>query len=170
MKNLYGSRSEHALHCLLILSRPPTGKPISSAELAEFQGLSLSFVRKLLTDLERGGLVKSHSGRRGGFSLSRPPDQISVLAVVELLEPGKRLFDCNEIRERCKLFNNEVPDWVRAKPCEINAVFLAAEHAMRAQLAKATLKNIDTAFSKKAPPEFGEQAVKWFNGVDTKNR
>lgn len=160
--SLYGSRSEHALHCLLILGRSPDNRPISSADIAGFQGLSLSFTRKLLTDLERGNIVQSHSGRRGGFSLSRPKKKISVMDVVKVIEPGKRVFDCKEIRQRCVLFNDSVPAWVRSKPCEINAVFLKAEAAMVSQLAETTLESIDQTFSAKAPREFEEQAVQWF--------
>ena len=135
---------------------------MSTAELAAFQGVSLSFIRKLLTDLEQGGIVKSHSGRNGGFSLASPKENISVLDVVNVIEPRKRLFDCKEIRQRCALFNNDVPAWVTSKPCEINAVFLNAEAAMFSELAKTTLENIDQAFSAKAPKSFSEQAIKWF--------
>lgn len=160
--SLYGSKSEHALHCLLILGRSPDNRPISSTDLADFQGLSLSFIRKLLTELERGDLVQSHSGRNGGFSLSRDKKNISVLDVVKVVEPGKRVFDCKEIRQRCALFESGVPTWVTSKPCEINTVFLKAEAAMVAQLADTTLDSIDQAFGIKAPKEFEEQAVQWF--------
>lgn len=160
--SLYGSRSEHALHCLLILGRSPDNRPISSADLANFQGLSLSFTRKLLTDLERGNIVQSHSGRHGGFSLSRAKNEISVQDVVTVIEPGKRVFDCKEIRQRCALFNRGVPAWVKSKPCEINAVFLKAEAAMVGELANTTLESIDDAFSAKAPNNFSERAAQWF--------
>lgn len=135
---------------------------MSATALADFQGLSLSFVRKLLTDLERGGIVKSHSGRHGGFSLAASRKNISVLDVVNVIEPDKRLFECKEIRQRCTLFSDNVPAWVRAKPCEINAVFLKAEAAMLSELAETTLEHIDQTFSAKAPKKFEEQAIQWF--------
>ena len=84
--SLYGSSVEYGLHCLLYLADAPGGSPPSSRDLAEFQGISPSFVAKLFTRLEKAGLVASAEGIGGGFRLGRAADSISVLDVTDALE------------------------------------------------------------------------------------
>ena len=160
--SLYGSRAEHALHCLLLINRASEKEAISSRDMAEFLGLSLSFVRKLMTDLERGKIVTSRRGRHGGFVLSRAAENVSVSDVLAVIEPNKQIFSCQEIRQKCVLFEDQVPPWVRSKRCEISAVFQNAEQAMRAQLESTTLADIGNAFTKKVPAKFKQQSIEWF--------
>ncbi|MGR8948728.1 MAG: RrF2 family transcriptional regulator [Gammaproteobacteria bacterium] len=161
--SLFGSRSEHGLHCVLLLSRHADQQAMSSGAIAEFLGLSLSFVRKLMTALEQGGLVYSVSGRHGGYLLRKQPDKISVLEVVEILEPNKRVFSCKEIRQRCALFTEGVPTWVGARTCEINAVFQRAEKTLFEELGRTTIEDIGTAVVNKAPADFHTKTIAWFD-------
>src|SRR5919201_5762535 len=52
-------------------------------ELAETSKVPLPTVSKILKELSRAGIVISHRGRRGGYTLARSPAQISVASVVE---------------------------------------------------------------------------------------
>jgi FeS assembly SUF system regulator len=72
-------------------------------ELAQASHVPLPTVSKILKELSREGLVVSHRGRRGGYSLSRPPDQISVAAVVEALEGPVALTECSVTDGGCSL-------------------------------------------------------------------
>ena len=161
--SLYGSRSEHGLHCLLLLTRTSEDECISSRDIADFLGLSLSFVRKLMTALEGGNLIGARSGRNGGFYLRRDPRDISVLEVIEILEPNKHVFSCQEIRQRCALFDDGIPKWVTERACEISSVFIQAEKALFNELRNTTLDDIGTAFLNKAPPEFETKSIAWFD-------
>ena len=53
----YGAGVEYALHTLLNLTLAPAGTAPSARDLADFQCLPLAFMRKLLTQLEKAGLV-----------------------------------------------------------------------------------------------------------------
>src|SRR5204862_7692372 len=75
----YSARVEYALHTLLNLSLVHAGAAPSATELAEFQHLPLMYVRKLLTQLEKSGLVTATEGVRGGWRLARDPNSIAVL-------------------------------------------------------------------------------------------
>src|SRR5215470_1745430 len=97
--SLYGASVEYGLHCLLYLVDPPQGVVPSSRDLAEFQGVSPSYVAKLFTQLEKARLVASSEGTAGGYWLARPVDEITVLDVVDALEGGKPLFQCREVRD-----------------------------------------------------------------------
>src|SRR3954468_12135682 len=91
---------EYGIHCLLWLA-DSGGKPLSSRDLAELQGISPSFLAKIFPKLEKAGIVEASEGVRGGYRLARSPEKISVLQVVDAIEGEKPLFDCLEIRRRC---------------------------------------------------------------------
>jgi len=55
-------------------------------ELAEAQGIPIGFLRGILGDLRRTGLVSSHSGPSGGFRLQRPAEQITIAQIIRAVE------------------------------------------------------------------------------------
>ena len=127
----YGSGVEYGLHCLLHLVGRAEGEAPSSRDLAEFQGLSPSYVAKLFTKLEKAGLVTSIEGIGGGFRLARPADAITVLDVVDAVEGDKPLFRCREVRDDCVLHGGAPPDRGPGEVCSIHAVMLDAEVATK---------------------------------------
>ena len=154
---------EYALHCLLWLGGPGD-VPVSSRDLAEFQGISPSFVAKIFPRLEKAGLVAAAEGVRGGYVLARDPEAISVLEVVDAVEGDKPLFDCKDIRGRCPMFGEPPPDWATSGVCAIHALMLRAEKAMRSVLASQSLADIARVVERKAPPEFAQEVRDWFDG------
>jgi FeS assembly SUF system regulator len=72
-------------------------------ELAEASKVPLPTVSKILKELSRAGIVVSHRGRRGGYTLARPPEQISVASVVEALEGPVALTECSITDGNCSL-------------------------------------------------------------------
>jgi Rrf2 family iron-sulfur cluster assembly transcriptional regulator len=60
--------------------------PISLADISERQGISLSYLEQLFTKLRRAGLVKSTRGPGGGYSLSRPSDELAVADVISAVD------------------------------------------------------------------------------------
>jgi FeS assembly SUF system regulator len=68
----------------------------TTPEIAEATGLKQPTVAKLLKLLAQGGLVTSHRGARGGYSLARPAGEISVAAAIEALEGPLGLTACVE--------------------------------------------------------------------------
>lgn len=157
-----GTGVEYALHCLFWIADSPE-RPPSSRDLAEIQGISPTFLKKILPKLEKAGVVKSTGGIRGGYRLARPANAITVLDVIDAVEGPKRLFDCQEIRGRCALFEGEPPKWSTQGVCGIHAVMLRAEKAMREELAKTSLADLHHGvFSKGMPARFLQQARRWF--------
>lgn len=154
---------EYALHCLLWLAVSEDSH-LSSRELAELQGLSPAFLAKIFPRLEKAGIVTASNGLRGGYRLARPAAKISVLEVVDAIEGTKPLFDCQEIRGRCALFDEAPPAWATKGVCAIHAVMLKAEKAMREALAAATLGEIAATFGRKAPASFDGEVRGWLAG------
>ncbi len=156
-----GNGTEYGLHCLLLLARP-LAEPASSRDLAELQGISTSFLAKIFPKLERAGIVKASAGIRGGYQLARPAEQITVLDVVDAIEGPKPLFDCQQIRGGCTIFEGKPPAWMTRGVCGIHAVMLRAEKLMRDELARTTIRDLADGVASKAPPGFGMQIENWF--------
>lgn len=61
-------------------------RTIAGAELAEANRLPLKFVERILQELRDAGLVESHRGKFGGYSLAKPADQIGIGELVRLMD------------------------------------------------------------------------------------
>jgi Rrf2 family protein len=72
------AQEEYGLRCILQLASVPVGEPLAGGEIARREGLSYPYVEKLLWTLKRAGLTKSHRGVKGGYVLSRSPEEISL--------------------------------------------------------------------------------------------
>ncbi|MFA1626458.1 Rrf2 family transcriptional regulator [Rhizobium mongolense] len=153
---------EYGLHCLLWLVGSPEA-PVSSRDLADFQGISPSFVAKIFPKLEKAGIVRASEGVRGGYLLAKAPESISILDVVDAIEGQKPLFDCQEIRGRCAVFGNQPPKWATAGVCAIHAVMLGAEKAMRDSLASQSLADVGRVVGRKAPRDFSNEVRDWLD-------
>ena len=161
-----GSSVEYGLHCLLWLVGP-LAEPASSRDLADLQGVSPSFLAKILPKLEKAGIVRASEGVRGGYRLAASPSEITVLAVVDAIEGKKPLFDCQEIRGRCAVFRGRAPAWSGKGVCAIHAVMLRAEQSMRNELARTTLADLAGTVARKAPASFAGEIRNWLAGRAT---
>lgn len=71
------------------------GKAASSArEIAKGCGLPPDLLAKILQRLAREGIVVSHQGTKGGYSLGRPADRIDVVSVIEAVDGPLSLTQC----------------------------------------------------------------------------
>src|SRR5947209_19792242 len=76
----------------------------TARDLAVESRLPLPTVSKLLKELLQGGLLVSHRGIRGGYSLARKPREISVVAVIAVLEGPITVTECSpDISGLCDL-------------------------------------------------------------------
>ncbi len=57
-------------------------KPVSLADIAERQDISLSYLEQLFAKLRRGGLVRSVRGPGGGYRLSRTPAELRIADII----------------------------------------------------------------------------------------
>jgi FeS assembly SUF system regulator len=67
----------------------------TARELAQETRLPLPTVGKLLKQLSRGGLLVSHRGTKGGYTLVRPPQEITVSSIIAALEGPVSITECN---------------------------------------------------------------------------
>lgn len=70
------------------------GQWVRSGQIHECTGIPTPYLRKTLFALVRFGLIQAKRGYQGGFVLSRPPEEITLLDVVQAVEPDKSASDC----------------------------------------------------------------------------
>lgn len=80
------TKSPYAVRALVELCRYGDVGPTPIAELAKRGDIPVQFLEQLFATLRRAGLLRSQRGVKGGYSFARPPEQITVLEVVELLD------------------------------------------------------------------------------------
>jgi len=86
--------AEYGLICALHLAKRAGEGPITGREIAAGERLPADYVEQILLRLRRAGLVNSTRGARGGYSLSKAPEEISVREVIAASELGTFDLHC----------------------------------------------------------------------------
>jgi Rrf2 family iron-sulfur cluster assembly transcriptional regulator len=88
---------EYGLFGSVYLAKQPRGAVISLSEIADAQQVPDKFLAKIFQNLTKAGILRSHRGVRGGFSLSRLPRRVSIAEILNAvqgdLDPLKCLAD-----------------------------------------------------------------------------
>ena len=90
---MFSQTVEYALRAMVFLSAN-TAAPTSAQVIAAHARVPERYMSKVMRNLVVAGLAKSRRGPTGGFSLSRAPREISMLSVVEAVEPLPRIEKC----------------------------------------------------------------------------
>lgn len=130
---------EQAIHSVTMLSGLAEDGVLSAAALAEFHGISASYLLKHLQALSGAGLLSTVPGPKGGYRLAKTPEEITLLDIVLAVEGPQPAFRCAEIRRRGP---SPLPERYFTRPCQINAAMLRAERAYRAELAAVRISDI----------------------------
>lgn len=80
------TKSPYAVRALAELARRGQDTPVPIGEIARARDIPVQFLEGLFASLRRAGILQSQRGVKGGYSFARPPSEITVLEVVELLE------------------------------------------------------------------------------------
>jgi Rrf2 family protein len=150
---------EWALHCVVVLTTAPG--PVPAARLAELHDVSPSYLAKHLQALSRAGLVRSTQGQSGGYVLTRPAGQVTVLDVVHAVEGSSAAFVCTEIRQRGPC---AAPPEACARPCVIARTMRSAEAAWEESLRSVTVADL-AAQVDEASPRALAQVGAWLSGA-----
>ena len=87
---LLSDASEYALRAVVWLAQRP-GLPQKTREIAEGTHAAPGYLVKVLQSLAKAGILSAQRGSHGGFSLERDPRDLSVLDVIEAVDPIERI-------------------------------------------------------------------------------
>ena len=88
------ARVEYGVRAMAVLAIYYQTGPLPLREIAEQEKISLKFLEQIFPDLKKANLVESARGSRGGYMLSRPPDEIKVGDIVRAVEGPITPVDC----------------------------------------------------------------------------
>lgn len=76
--------------------------PIELKEIAKRESISLKYLEQVIVPLRTAGLVKSVRGSKGGYSLAKPPSEICLNDLIEILEGPLNLIECLNDSKVCQ--------------------------------------------------------------------
>jgi Rrf2 family iron-sulfur cluster assembly transcriptional regulator len=124
--------TDYAIRAVAHLATTPSHGPVSAATIAAEQEISYHLASKLLQRLQKGGLVESCMGVKGGFRLSRGPAEISLLDVVEAIQGKIALNRCLQSEFACS----------RRKVCPVRGHLGQVQQMVVDYLRKTTLRDL----------------------------
>lgn len=99
------SRVRYGCRALVDLAVHHEEGPVALEVLAEETSIPEKYLAKIIQDLRRSGLIRSVRGPHGGYLLSGPPSEVTVLDVWEALEGPLCPVDCLENPAQCELLD-----------------------------------------------------------------
>jgi Rrf2 family protein len=99
-------QADYAARAILYLARVGKGERIATSQVAKEQKIPPSFLAKIISQLSIAGLLHTSRGARGGISLSRDPEQITLLEVIEAIDGPIQLNMCIERGGVCQYEEN----------------------------------------------------------------
>ena len=87
-------QADYAVRAVLYLAKIGPDQRAATSQIAEDQQIPPSFLAKIVSQLSVAGLLQTSRGARGGVSLARTPEQISLLEVIEAIDGPILLNEC----------------------------------------------------------------------------
>lgn len=115
---------EYAIRCVLYLALNHDRRIIGRKEIAEAMDIPAQFLGKVAQVLARAGIIAIRQGARGGYELVTPPEELSLLRVVEVIDGEIFLNDCLHRPDSCD----------RSALCAVHRVWQKARNELRATL------------------------------------
>lgn len=85
---------EYGIFGIMYLASQPPGRITPLSEISENQRVPEKFLAKIFQSLSRSGLIRSHRGVKGGFTLGKPSHEITIKEVVESIQGPYYISKC----------------------------------------------------------------------------
>jgi Rrf2 family cysteine metabolism transcriptional repressor len=139
------TRGRYGLRALLDLAVHQGEGMVLLKDIARRQEVSLPYLEHLITPLIAGGLVKSTRGARGGVLLLKPPAEVKLTEVVQLLEGSIAPVDCVNDPRVCS----------RSASCVTRDIWIQIKDAIIQVLDSTTLQDLVERQRQKEQTETG---------------
>lgn len=124
------TKGRYAVRIMIYLAARKDDGPARKQDIAEAEGISPDYVEQILIRLRAGGLVLSHRGARGGFTLARDPRKMAVIDVLEATEGPLEIAPCTD--STC----------ARETRCVVQEVWSEAADVLRTVFTKALISDL----------------------------
>ena len=82
----FSNREQYGLRAMVEFARRYGDGPVSLAEIAEVQDISMSYLEQVVAPLRKAGFLESRRGAYGGYSLRLPPENVTAGDIIKALE------------------------------------------------------------------------------------
>jgi Rrf2 family protein len=123
---------EYAVRCMVYLAFKGKGVLVSKQEIAKHADIPPHFLAKIAQDLARAFMITIKQGPKGGYSLLKNPEDISLLEVVEVMIGEIYLNECVGRPVTCRV----------SKSCAVQKVWRDARTQLRDTLAGVNLAEL----------------------------
>lgn len=127
----FSTRCRYGLRATLQLAREYGKGVVKRSEIAEEEGLSDSYLENILITLKQKGFIKTQRGAKGGYLLSRSPEEINVYQIISALEGDLAPTTCIGDNEGCN----------KAAQCAARDIWLGLYEKQKEYLSNISLKD-----------------------------
>lgn len=126
-------QADYALRAMLYLAREEhSDKKAATSQIATTQKIPPSFLAKIISQLSIAGLIHTSRGAKGGVSLMRKPEEISLLDVVEAIDGPITLNECTKDRAECTF----------GETCPLHDIWCEAQELLVGKLSQTTFDQL----------------------------
>jgi len=137
------TKGRYAARAMLDLAFHYGEGPILLKDIAKRQQISERYLEHLITPIKAAGLVTSMRGARGGFTLAKPPSQIRLSEIIQIVEGSIAPVECVDDPDICS----------RADLCVTRDIWTEMQKAMSGVLESTTLQDLIQRQREKENPE-----------------
>jgi Rrf2 family protein len=94
-------QADYAIRAIHYLAAAGPEERVSTSQIAEAYQIPSSFLTKIIAQLSVAGIIRTSRGARGGVTLARPPEEISILEVLEAIDGPVTVNECVEDPDSC---------------------------------------------------------------------
>ena len=91
---MLSQKARYALRALFVLGARKSAEPMMIADIAKEANVPRKFLEQILLEMKNRGLVHSHRGKYGGYTLGRPTNRISFAEVLRIIDGPLALSPC----------------------------------------------------------------------------
>jgi Rrf2 family protein len=101
-------QADYAIRAVLYITKLGDGHRAATSQIAQEQHIPPSFLAKIISQLSIAGLLQTSRGARGGVTLAKGPEEITLLDVVEAIDGPIALNECVTDQDSCT-FGDDCP-------------------------------------------------------------
>lgn len=139
------TKTRYGMRFMIDLARAYGNGCVALKDVAERQGISKKYLEQVVAPMTAAGLLNVTRGQRGGYELSRAPEEIRLIDIVEASEDGLELLDCMGGLFACE----------RQQGCASQRIWRGLQESMRDYLAGITLAEAAAEVAADAEQQLG---------------
>jgi Rrf2 family protein len=126
------TKVRYAIRAMVDMAMQPGGEPVKLKDIASRQDISLKYLEQVMLPLRVNAFVVTRKGSRGGYTLTRPPREITLLEIVKSVEGSVAPVECADDPNVCE----------RSEHCSTHLAWIGLKEAIEDQLGRISLEDL----------------------------